>query len=498
MEKTLAVALMVKSESKTILRCLESVKNIADMIIVSDTGSTDSTSYLIASFCIEHNIKYYINEDEWIDFGSNRTKLLQFAKDKSDYALLLDADMTVTLNNFDKENLTASAYYLRYNGNLDYSQMLLINNRLNWCYEGVTHEYIKSLESFIFTENLNSITINHYHDGANRKDKFERDIQLLLKGIEKDQNNSRYHFYLAQSYKDIGEYEKAIEYYKKRIELKGWVEEIFYSLYQIGYCREMSGNLAKAKLAYISAWEFRPTRAESLYRLALVCKAKEEYNQAYLYVKKALEIPYPKDLLFIDKPVYETLLKEEKEYLEYKLFGYRIFNKKAAMKALGNVSKTFQQLGLQFFLTSGTLLGFVRNYDFIDHDLDIDLGILGDSNIEIIKNKLVENGFEFKCYFGKKGESLEYRFFYDGIQVDLFCYYDEGSKCYLAACDNKGKTYKYYQDKFKILETIFYNVPVGIPNNPEKYLETQYGKDWRTPKKNWDYIKDAINIKKMS
>jgi tetratricopeptide (TPR) repeat protein len=493
--KTLAIALMVKNEEKVILRCLESVKSIADVIIVSDTGSTDATPYLIAAFCMEHNIKCHIFEDEWVNFGHNRTKLLKYIKDKTDYALLLDADMTININNFSKEQLTESAYYLRYARNLDYSQLLLINNRMNWYYEGVTHEYITSKE-LKFTADLNSITINHHHDGNNRKDKFERDIQLLLKGIEEEPTNARYYFYLAQSYKDIGEYEKAIEYYKKRIELKGWCEEVFYSLYQIGYCREMLGDLAKAKLAYISAWEFRPIRAESLYRLALVCKAKEEYNQAYLYIKKALEIPYPKDLLFIDRPIYETLLKEEKEYLEYKLFGYKIFNKKLAMKTLGKISETFNQLNLQFTLVAGTLLGFVRNYDFIAYDQDIDIGIIGDENIDVIKNKLIENGFKFEYAFGEKGNSLEYRFSYDGIQVDLFVFYEEKNKYYHVAFDNEERMYKYWQEKFDINFAIFYNVDIGIPSNPEKYLETQYGKDWKIEKQNYDYIKDAQNVER--
>ena len=51
-------------------------------------------------------------------------------------------------------------------------------------------------------------------DGGSKADKFERDIKLLTQGIKDEPDNSRYYFYLANSYHDSGKNDEAIEFYK--------------------------------------------------------------------------------------------------------------------------------------------------------------------------------------------------------------------------------------------------------------------------------------------
>ena len=55
-------------------------------------------------------------------------------------------------------------------------------------------------------------------------------------GLIEHPNNDRYTFYLANSYRDSGQPEKAIQTYIKRTSLGGWFEEIWQSYYQIGIC----------------------------------------------------------------------------------------------------------------------------------------------------------------------------------------------------------------------------------------------------------------------
>jgi len=50
---------------------------------------------------------------------------------------------------------------------------------------------------------------------------------------------------------------------------------------------------------------------------------------------------------------------------------------------------------------------------------------------------------------------------------------------------------------FEELSTIrFYGMKFNVPSKTEKYLEYRYGKNWRTPVKNWVYYRDdgAINL----
>ena len=64
---------------------------------------------------------------------------------------------------------------------------------------------------------------------------------MLLDGIKEEPHNVRYYFYLANSYHDTGRSEEAINFYKKRIELGGWNQEVWYSYFRIGKCFKNMG-----------------------------------------------------------------------------------------------------------------------------------------------------------------------------------------------------------------------------------------------------------------
>jgi len=316
---TLALAIMVKNESKVIERCLSSVKDIVDYMIIVDTGSTDNTFEIINKFFIKNNIKGEIFQKTWRDFGYNKTEAISLAKNKSDYILWMDADDIIVNNNFNKNELIEDAYYLRYTGNLDYATPRIMKNNLNWKCIGVVHTYLDCKEAKQPFKELNTLKIQTFNDGATNRN----DVKILLNAIKDEPNNARYHFYLAQSYKDIGDYKNAIVYYNKRIALDGWKEEIFYSKYMIGFCYEKLGNISEAKYYYLNAWEFRPSRAEPLHKLIMLCRKLKEFNQAYLFAKKTIEISYPKDLLFIEKQIYNFRILDELAIAAYWIKHYR-------------------------------------------------------------------------------------------------------------------------------------------------------------------------------
>jgi phosphorylcholine metabolism protein LicD len=535
--KTLGLAMIVKNEEKIIERCLTSVKDIIDLIIICDTGSTDSTIDIIKNFAESNKILCEIYHVPWKNFGWNRTELLKLSRYKTDYLLLLDSDEQIEIKNFNKEKLTNKAYYLRHSGGLDYAQILLINNHIEWYYKGVTHEYIDTKEE-VKVETLDSIIIHDYSDGSNRKNKSKKDVELLLQGLKEEPNSPRYHFYLAQTYKEMGQYEKAINYYLKRIDLGGWDEEIYYSIYSIGYCKEQLKDIAGAKDYYLKAWEYRPTRAESLFRLTQLCRCNKEYQQGYMFAKKGLEIPYPKDILFINKDIYDYELLFEKsicsyhvgkiqeaydeckklmtlnlpenyrnqnreniQFSERKLFG-KIntlqFNKSRAKQILQEINGIFVELNSKYFIMAGTLLGIIREKDFLPNEEDMDIGVFGDEKIEEIITLFINKGFTYANKFGERGKSLEVRFFKDGIQLDIFFFYNHRNKIYCSVFDSDGTDYRLTFDKFGIIKIPFEDIIVSIPEDPEKYLITQYGGNWKIPKRKWDYIKSPKNIARMT
>ena len=309
MSKTICIGLIVKNESLNIRQTLEAVKPIIDSWVICDTGSTDDTES-IAKEVLKGIPGEYVHRP-WVNFGYNRTEVAALTKDKADYSLMLDADFTVVLDGFDKNKLVDDQYDLiiRWFGTSFYNP-LLFSNRLSWKSVGVVHEYWYA-EGVKTRSKFSALSLNHDRHGAARP-KGLNDLKLLEQGIIDEPNNPRYHFYLANTLRDVGNYERAIEIFEKRIDMKGWDEEVFYSKYQIGLCYELLGELEAAIVYYLRAWEYRPTRAEPLWRAAAICRKRGEYNQAYLFANKGMEIPFPNDIIFVDRPTYAYVLRFER------------------------------------------------------------------------------------------------------------------------------------------------------------------------------------------
>jgi tetratricopeptide (TPR) repeat protein len=318
---TLCVAYIVKNESLNIVRSLESIKTIADKVVIIDTGSTDNTVDKIKMFGIQNNLDIDIYERPWVSFGHNKSELATLAKKEALYTLFLDADMIISVDGFDKSSLIADQYdvQIKWFDTIFYNSFLL-SNRLDWKSVGVVHEYW-SAEGIQSRAKAIGISIDHDRHG-NPRPKGWNDLELLLQGIKDEPNNARYQFYLSNTYRDVGEYQKAIDAFYKRVEMGGWIEEVFYSLYQIGYCYELLGEVTKAKVAYLRAWEFRPNRAEPLYKLAKLCREYKEYQQSYLFAKKGLEIPLSQDTIFVDSATYNFGLMFEVSIAAYWLGKY--------------------------------------------------------------------------------------------------------------------------------------------------------------------------------
>lgn len=146
------------------------------------------------------------------------------------------------------------------------------------------------------------------------KIKYLNDAKMLQEDINNphidEGDKTRCYFYLGQSYMCAGEYKKSIKAYKERIKRGGWQEEIFMSKYNIGLCyKRLSCSLYdtsinikyyKQSLFYLNdSYEYRPTRVEGLYEAAKFCRELGDYDKAYGYIKKGIDISIPNDVLFV-------------------------------------------------------------------------------------------------------------------------------------------------------------------------------------------------------
>lgn len=303
---SICLNMIVRNESKVILRALDSVVDLIDYWVICDTGSTDDTAELIENYFLTNNIPGELHKRPWMNFGHNRNEALELARDKGDYLLLIDADMVVQHNStFDPDALISGSYLLQqHNGSLTYYNKRLLKNSIDWRCIGVTHEYY-TCDVEAPEKQLSNIWIDDIGDGGSKLDKYERDIRLLEEGIRDNPTDARYHFYLAQSYKDVGKTEKAIDMYDRRISLGGWDEEVWYSRLMKGICLAKLNRDHEAIEALQASFDSRPSRAEPLVSLCEVLIRLREYSKALACAKLGNTIPFPdNDRLFIDTTVY--------------------------------------------------------------------------------------------------------------------------------------------------------------------------------------------------
>ena len=316
---TICLNMIVKNESKIITRLLQSVINIVDTYIICDTGSTDNTPCIITDFFTKYGIHGEVIHEPFKNFGYNRTFALQSARGKATYALLLDADMILQIEpSFDKQSLTAESYLLvQKNGSLSYHNTRLIRLDVDAKCVCPTHEYYE-LPVGSRTEKLDSMWILDIGDGGTKSDKFERDIRLLKAGLETEPENARYYFYLANSFFHLGRFLESIPYYKRRIELGGWHEEVFYAHLNLGHAFLESGQDELAICTWIDGYNLHPARAETIYEIAKYYRKKGKNKIGMQFALIGKQIPYPKnDTLFIHNDVYDTGLDYEISILGY-------------------------------------------------------------------------------------------------------------------------------------------------------------------------------------
>jgi len=253
-KKTICLNMIVKNEAHVITETFDNLfKYISfDYWVISDTGSTDGTQQVIKDYFKLKNIDGKIYQDEWRDFGHNRTLALQYAKGVTDYLLIFDADDSIHGDFILPEysSFNHDMYNLKIGVGVTYVRPLLINNQLEWVFYGVLHEYLSCK-----TRNIEGKLLEgKYYIESGRKgsrssdpDKYKKDAEVLKKAyyVELDKPNKglsgRYAFYCGQSYKDINMNKESIEWYTIVVDKTDtWAQEKFISCISLGelYNRE--------------------------------------------------------------------------------------------------------------------------------------------------------------------------------------------------------------------------------------------------------------------
>lgn len=326
---------MIKNESRIIKRLIESTLSIADAVCICDTGSTDTTVEVLRDYFTSFTIPTKVctgEEHLWKNFGYNRSQsflaAVAYCKElgwdpESTYALVMDADMQLVVQPlFQKSMLVSEGYtMIQKSGSLEYYNTRFLKLAHPWTCVGVTHEYWDGATTDRLS--MDTIYISDIGDGGCKADKFTRDVRLLEQGLIDSPNNPRYLFYLAQSYKDSGQIDKAIETYKKRIDAGGWFEEIWYAMYTLMKLYAEKKDWPQMEMWGMKAYEYRKERSENLLYLVRFFKDRRQYFKAWHYWTLGAGIKKPDDLLFIETDCYEKGFDYERTILHDYVFPHK-------------------------------------------------------------------------------------------------------------------------------------------------------------------------------
>lgn len=175
--------------------------------------------------------------------------------------------------------------------------------------------------------------------------------------------------------------------------------------------------------------------------------------------------------------------------------------------ALSGFNQIMKEIKQDFFIDSGTLLGYVREKGHINHTTDIDTATFKlTTNIEYEFNK---RGWSTRHKYGTSGKGMEYSFYCPKTRIPIDIYElvyipsDEinanESWCtnsFNGICnkmENKEAIYKTYLSK-DLMKINIYGIDLLCTKDANDYCLRQYGKNYMIPD-NFGYFDAIKNIK---
>jgi tetratricopeptide (TPR) repeat protein len=152
-----------------------------------------------------------------------------------------------------------------------------------------------------------------------------------------------------------------------------------------------------------------------------------------------------------------------------------------AASALVDLQQALAKVGQRAFLVSGTLLGFAREGKILDHDKDLDVGVIGWEQQFDVAQAVVKSG-HFHIDLGRlradKAYHLQIRHVETGIPIDIFLYHREGEKFVTGVESNFGYVQKFAFSPFELKAVSFLGIDFFVPSNVDLNLAENFG-NWR-------------------
>ena len=292
--------MIVKNEERDLPKCLATIQDCVDGLVVMDTGSVDKTEEytkamwtkpLVYETYTEASKKDESGDWKLWNFGKARNAFVDKieAMQDVDYLIWFDADDTLLT----PEELKRVFYspYAVFGMMIETDGMKWVHHRA-WKtkqgikFDGRIHEYavLGNSDSFVF----NTVVIHHDAAPGIGEDSNRRNLRILEAELEENPNDSRTAFYLANTHKDAARYLEAVKYYDVRIKLGPgyWDEWITAYLYK-ARCERAAGLYDQAEKTLLQGVAEAPNWSELWMELGYMLYNSNNKNLCISYCMQA-------------------------------------------------------------------------------------------------------------------------------------------------------------------------------------------------------------------
>ena len=185
--------------------------------------------------------------------------------------------------------------------------------------------------------------------------------------------------------------------------------------------------------------------------------------------------------------IYYLSLILKRDFVEYHSFPFNTLQKmppgsELVMEQYCNI---LESTNITYRLADGTVLGLYREGEFIPHDNDIDVEVLGDAQLERIVQLFINSGMRLGRKAIYKGKIQQLVFYTENHIIFDIVVWHKLDDCTILNYSERG--YRRSQDvkffKKENLDSInFRGKQYPIPGAIEEWLEMRYGNDWKIPK----------------
>lgn len=333
-------------------------------------------------------------------------------------------------------------------------------------------------------------------------------VPPLKEAVDRDSTNIAARTGLGNAMLAQGHYEAAIGWFVSSLRIDPAQSDTWNNL---GISHQDLGDLRAAIECFGQATRLNSSDMEALNNLGIAFSKNAEPEKAIECFEHALRL-HPEDAGVCNSYGF-TLMKQGR--LDEAIVRFRealglLLNQErrtrlrrdrsrpmdngCARQALSDMKRAFDAKGIEFFLCFGTLLGSVRQGDFLSGDKDIDVGVFSDVHQGEVMDALCRTDA-----FTPESRVCAERAVFSvghptGVTIDVFTHYRRGGGIETAVV-NPGEWLWWRFSDFTLREASFIDETFRVPSDCERYLSEMYGPNWRVPDPHFDGLVGSPAIK---